>query len=32
MFGIIKKLFIGLLTNIVGTSSHTKCASLSNGK
>ena len=32
MFGIIKKVFIVLLTNIVKTSNHTKCASLSNQK
>ena len=32
MFGIIKKLFVVLLTNIVNSSNHTKCASLSNQK
>ena len=30
MFGIIKKMFIALLTNIVNTSNHTKCASVNN--
>ena len=29
---LIKKIFIGLLTGIVSTSNHTKCASLSNQK
>ena len=32
MFGIIKKLFIVLLNNIVRRSNHTKCISLSNQK
>ena len=32
MFGIIKKMFIVLLTNIVNASNHTKCVSLSNQK
>ena len=32
MFGIIKKMFIVLLTSIVNASSHTKCVSLSNQK
>ena len=32
MFGFIKKIFIGLLTNIVSASSHTKCVSLSDQK
>ena len=32
MFGIIKKMFIGLLTNIVNASNYTKCVSLSNQK
>ena len=32
MFGLIKKMFIGLLTGIVSTSSHTKFVSLSNQK
>ena len=32
MLGIIKKMFIVLLSNIVKTSNHTKCASLSNQK
>ena len=32
MFGLIKKIFIGLLTDIVKASSHTKCVSLSNQK
>ena len=32
MFGIIKKIFTGLLTSIVNASNHTKCALLSNQK
>ena len=32
MFGIIKKMFIVLLNNIVRRSNHTKCISLSNQK
>ena len=32
MFGLIKKMFIGLLTSIVSTSNHTKCVSLRNQK
>ena len=32
MFGIVKKMFIVLLTNIVNVSSHIKCVSLSNEK
>ena len=32
MFGIIKNIFIALLTNIVNSSNHTKCVSLSNQK
>ena len=32
MFGIIKKMFIVLLSNIVNVSNHTKCVSLSNQK
>ena len=32
MFGIIKKMFIVLLANIVKASNHTKCESLSNKK
>ena len=32
MFGIIKKIFIVLLTSIVNASNHTKCVSLSNQK
>ena len=32
MFGFIKKMFIGLLTNIVSASNHTKCVSFSNPK
>ena len=32
MFGIIKKMFIVLLTRIVNASNHTKCVSLSNQK
>ena len=29
MFGLIKKMFIGLLTNIVNASNHAECVSLS---
>ena len=32
MFGLIKKIFIGLLTGLVNASNHTKCVSLSNQK
>ena len=32
MFGLTKKIFIGLLTGIVSASSHTKCVWLSNQK
>ena len=32
IFGLIKKLFIGLLTGIVNGSYHTKCVSLSHQK
>ena len=32
MFGLIKKIFIGLLTGVVNGSNHTKCVSLSNQK
>ena len=32
MFGIIKKLFMGLLISIVNASKHTDCVSLSNQK
>ena len=32
MFGIIKKMFIVLLSNIVDGSNHTKCMPLSNQK
>ena len=32
MFGLIKKIFIGLLTGIVSASNHTKCMSVSNQK
>ena len=32
MFGIIKKIFIGLLTGLVSASKHTKCVSLNNQK
>ena len=32
MFGLIKKMFIRLLTSIVSTSNHTKCMSLSSQK
>ena len=30
MFGLIKKMFIGLLSSIVNPSDHAKCVSLSN--
>ena len=32
MLGLIKKLFIGLLTGLVNGSNHTKCATLCNQK
>ena len=32
MFVVIKKIFMELLSNIVNTSNHTKCVSLSNRK
>ena len=32
MFGLIKKMFVGLLINIVNVSNHTKCVSLNNQK
>ena len=32
MFGLIKKIFIGLLTDLVNGFNHTKCVSLSNQK
>ena len=32
MFGLIKKIFIGLSSSIVNVSNHTKCVSLSNQK
>ena len=32
MFGLIKKIFIGLLTGLVDGSNHTKCISLINQK
>ena len=32
MFGVIKKVFIGLLTGVVNGSNHTKCVSFSNQK
>ena len=32
MFGLIKKIFIGLLTGLVNGYNHTKCVSLSNQK
>ena len=32
MFGLIRKIFIGLLSSIVNASNHTKCLSLSNQK
>ena len=30
MFGLIKKVFIDLLSSIINASNHTKCASLNN--
>ena len=30
MFGLIKKMFMGLIISIVNASYHTKCVSLSN--
>ena len=32
MFGLVKKIFIGLLTGLANWSNHTKCRSLSNHK
>ena len=32
MFGLIKKMFLGLITTIVNAFNHTKCVSLSNQK
>ena len=32
MFGLIKKMFMGILISIVNASNHTKCMSLSNQK
>ena len=32
MFGLLKKVFIGLLTGIVSAFNHTKCVLLSNQK
>ena len=32
MFGIIKKMFFGLLIGLISASNHTKCVSLSNKK
>ena len=32
MFGLIKKIFIGLLNGIASASNHTKCVLLSNQK
>ena len=32
MFGLIKKIFIGLLTDLVNGFNHTKCVLLSNQK
>ena len=32
MFAVIKKMFIGLLTDLVSASNHTKCVSLRNQK
>ena len=32
MFGLVKKIFIGLSAGIVSASNHTKCVSISNQK
>ena len=32
MFGVIKKIFVGLLTGLVNGSNHTNCVLLSNQK
>ena len=32
MIGLIKKIFLGLVTDLVNGSNHTKCVSLSNQK
>ena len=32
MFGLIEKMFIGLLTGIISASNHTKCMSMSSQK
>ena len=32
MFGLIKKILLGLLTGLVNGSNHTKCVSLNNPK
>ena len=32
MFGLVRKMFMGLLIGIVNACNHTKCASLSNQK
>ena len=32
MFGLIKRIFVGLLTDIVNASNHAKCVPLSNQK
>ena len=32
MFGLIKKIFIGILTSLVNGYNHTKCVTLSNQK
>ena len=32
MFGLIKKIFIGLFTGLINGSNHTKCVSLGNQK
>ena len=32
MFGLIERMFIGLLTGIISASNHTKCMSMSNQK
>ena len=32
MFGLVKKMFIGLLTGVISATNHTKCVLLSNQK
>ena len=32
MFGLVKKMFTGILTGLVNASNHTRCVSLSNQK